>query len=88
MARYTSSNTTLTTPPPIVGMEVSARWKRTWKGEVVMTIVMPESVIDTELYVKTPREHIGIQMDPWMSCSWKRTWSSSHPPPIPRPRKR
>ena len=83
MARYTSSNTTLTTPPPIVGMEVSARWKRTWKGEVVMTIVMPESVIDTELYVKTPREHIGIQMDPWMSCSWKRTWSSSHPPQYP-----
>ena len=80
MARYTSSSTTLTTPPPIVGMEVSARWKRTWKGEVVMTIVMPESVIDTELYVKTPKEHISIQMDPWMSCSWKRTWSSSHPP--------
>ena len=36
-------------------MEVSARWKRTWKGEVVMTIVVPESVIDTELYVKTPK---------------------------------
>ena len=70
----------LTTPPPIVGMEVSARWKRTWKGEVIMTIVMPENVIDTEVYVKTSKEHIGLQMDPWMSCSWKRTWSSTHPP--------
>ena len=60
-------------PPPIVGMEVSARWKRTWKGEVIMTIVMPENVIDTEVYVKTSKEHIGLQMDPWISCSWKRT---------------
>ena len=81
MARYTSfQQCTLTTPPPIVGMEVSARWKRTWKGEVVMTIVMPANVIDTEVYVKTSKEHIGIQMDPWMSCSWKRTWSTTHPP--------
>ena len=52
-----------------------------------MTIVMPENVIDTEVYVKTSKEHIGIQMDPWMSCSWKRTWSSTHPL-TPRPRKR
>ena len=29
---------------------------------------------------RTPKEHVGIQMDPWMSCSWKRTWNSSHPP--------
>ena len=71
MARSSYSSNSLTTPPPIVGMEVSARWKRTWKGEVIMTIVMPENVIDTEVYVKTSKEHIGLQMDPWMSCSWK-----------------
>ena len=80
MARSSYSSNSLTTPPPIVGMEVSARWKRTWKGGVIMTIVMPENVIDTEVYVKTSKEHIGLQMDPWMSCSWKRTWSSTHPP--------
>ena len=80
MARSSYSSNPPTTPLPIVGMEVSARWKRTWKGEVIMTIVMPENVIDTEIYVKTSKEHIGIQMDPWMSCSWKRTWSSTHPP--------
>ena len=45
-----------------------------------MTIVMPENVIDTEVYVKTSKEHIGLQMHPWMPCSWKRTWSSTHPP--------
>ena len=45
-----------------------------------MTIIMPEDVIDTEVYVKTPKEHVGIQMDPWMSCSWKRTWNPAHPP--------
>ena len=41
-----------------------------------MTIIMPNDVVDTEVYVKTSKEHIGLQMDPWMSCSWKRTWSS------------
>ena len=66
--RSSYSNDLLTTPPPIVGMEVSARWKRTWKGEVIMTIIMPNDVMDTEVYVKTSKEHIGIQMDPWMSC--------------------
>ena len=45
-----------------------------------MTIVMPNDVVDTEVYVKTPRGHTGIQMDPWMSCTWRRTWSSTHPP--------
>ena len=81
MARQMNfSNELLTTPPPIVGTEVSARWKRTWKGEVVMTVIMPDDVVDTEVYVKTSKGHIGIQMDPWMSCSWKRNWSLTHPP--------
>ena len=87
MARSSYSSNSLTTPPPIVGMEVSARWKRTWKGEVIMTIVMPDDVVDTEVYVKTSKGHIGLQMDPWMSCSWKRNWSSTHPL-TPRPKKR
>ena len=78
--RSTFSNEMLTTPPPIVGTEVSARWKRTWKGEVIMTIIMPNDVVDTEVYIKTTKGHIGIQMDPWMSCSWKRNWSLTHPP--------
>ena len=82
-----SSNELLTTPPPIVGTDVSARWKRTWKGEVVMTVIMPDDVVDTEIYVKTSKGHIGIQMDPWMSCSWKRNWSLTHPPQHPDKRK-
>ena len=81
MARQMNfSNELLTTPPPIVDTDVSARWKRTWKREVVMTVILPDDVVDTELYVKTTKGHIGIQMDPWMSCSWKRNWSSAHPP--------
>ena len=77
---FTNSNELLTTPPPIVDADVSARWKRTWKREVVMTVILPDDVVDTELYVKTTRGHIGIQMDPWMSCSWKRNWSTVHSP--------
>ena len=82
MARHQRSSYndgSLTNPPPIVGMEVSARWKRAWKGEIIMTIVMPNDVVDTEVYVKTPRGHTGIQMNPWMPCTWRRTWSSTHP---------
>ena len=67
-------------PTPIVGMEVSARWKRTWKGEVIMTIIIPNDVVDTEVYIKTSRGHAGIKMDPWMSCTWRRTWNFTHPP--------
>ena len=66
-------------PPPIVGAEVSAIWKSTWKGEVIMTVVMPPDVVDTEVYVKTLRRHSGIQMGPQISSTW-RTWSFSHPP--------
>ena len=81
MARQMNfSSELLTTPPPIVDSDVSARWKRTWKREVVMTVILPDDVVDTELYVKTTKGHIGIQMDPWMSCSWKRNWSPAHPP--------
>ena len=86
-SRSSCSDDLLTTPPPIVGMEVSAQWKRTWKGEVIMTIIMPNDVVDTEVYVKASRGHTGFQMDPWMSCTWRRTWSSIHPL-TPRPRKR
>ena len=81
MARHNGfvfNDETLSTPPPIEGMEVSARWKRNWKGEVIMTVVMPHDVIDSEIYLKTPRGHTGIQMDPWISAAWRRTWSNSH----------
>ena len=46
-----------------------------------MTIIMPNDVVDTEVYVKTFRGHTGIQMDPWMPCTWRRNWTSTHPPP-------
>ena len=89
MARqgFSSKNESHTNPPPIVGLEVSASWKRNWKGEIIMTIVMPGDVVDTEVYVKTPRGHTGVQMDPWMSSIWRRTWSLTHPLTL-KPRKR
>ena len=83
MARHNGfvfNDETLSTPPPIEGIEVSAKWKRTWKGEVIMTVVMPHDVIYSEIYIKTLRGHTGIQMDPWFSSTWRRTWSNSHSP--------
>ena len=50
-----SSN--LTTPPAIQGPEVSATWRRTCRGEVLMTVQMPQDTVDSEVYVKTPRGH-------------------------------
>ena len=65
MARQMNfSNELLTTPPPIVGTDVSARWKRTWKREVVMTVILPDDVVDTEIYVKTTKGHIGYPDEP------------------------
>ena len=77
---FVYNDETLSPPPPIEGMEVSAKWKRSWKGEVIMTIVMPQDVIDSEIYIKTLRGHTGLQMDPWLSSTWRRTWSDSHSP--------
>ena len=65
-------NASLKTPPSIDGTEVSAKWNRTYNGEVIMTIRMPMDTVDSEVYIKTPRGHSGIQMDPWMSSTWMR----------------
>ena len=70
----------LKSPPSIYGAEVSAEWKRTYKGEVIMTVRMPSDTVDSEVYIKTPRGHSGIQMDPWMSSTWRKKWSTHHTP--------
>ena len=67
-------------PPAVHGYEVTAHWRRTHKGEVLMTVKMPKHTVDTELYVKTSKGHSGIVMDPWTSFCWRKTWSRQHTP--------
>ena len=50
----------LKTPPSIAGEEVSAKWRRTYSGEVIMTVRMPYDTVDSEIYIKTPRGHSSI----------------------------
>ena len=59
---------------------MSAEWKRTRKGEVTMTVRMPLEAVDSEIYIKTPRGHSGISMDPWTSSTWSKKWSTYHTP--------
>ena len=66
--------------PSIYGVEVSAEWKRTRKGEVIMIVRMPHDAVDSEVYIKTPRGHSGILMDPWTSSTWRKKWSNYHTP--------
>ena len=73
-----SSN--LTTPPAIQGPEVSATWRRTCRGEVLMTVWMPQDTVDSEVYVKTPRGHSAVTMDPWTSSTWRKPWNKYHTP--------
>ena len=73
-----SSN--LTTPPAIQGPEVSATWRRTCRGEVLMTVQMPQDTVDSEVYVKTPRGHSAVTMDPWTSSTWRKPWNKYHTP--------
>ena len=70
----------LTTPPAIQGPEVSASWKRTSRGDVLMTVQMPEDTVDSEVYVKTPRGHSAVNMDPWTSSTWRKPWNKHHTP--------
>ena len=72
-----SSN--LITPPAIQGPEVSATW-RTCRGEVLMTVQMPQDTVDFEVYVKTPRGHSAVTMDPWTSSTWRKPWNKYHTP--------
>ena len=81
MARQMNfSNELLTTPPPIVDTDVSARWKRTWKREVVMTVILPDDVVDTELYVKTTRGHIRDPNGPLDVLLLEKELEPSPPP--------
>lgn len=43
-----------------------------------MTVKMPHDAVDTEVYVKTMRGHSGIQMDPWIYSTWRKTWDDRH----------
>ena len=70
----------LTTPPAIQGPEVSATWRRTSKGDVLMTLQMPQDTVDSEVYVKTPRGHSAVTMDPWTSSTWRKPWNKHHTP--------
>ena len=70
----------LKTPPSITGEEVLARWKRTYSGEVIMTVRMSHDTVDSKVYIKTPRGHSSIQMDPWMASTWKRNWTTQYTP--------
>ena len=70
----------LTTPPAIQGPEVSASWRRTSRGDVLMTVWMPQDTVDSEVYVKTPRGHSAVNLDPWTSSTWRKPWNKYHTP--------
>ena len=70
----------LTTPPAIQGPEVSASWRRTSRGDVLMTVQMPQDMVDSEVYVKTPRGHSAVNLDPWTSSTWRKPWNKYHTP--------
>ena len=79
-SEHTFGYEVLNSPPSIYGTEVSAEWKRTRKGEVIMTVRMPHDAVDSEVYIKTSRGHLGILMDPWTSSTWRKKWSNYHTP--------
>ena len=70
----------LTTPPAIQGPEVSASWRRTSRGDVLMTVWMPQDTVDSEVYIKTPRGHSAVNIDPWTSSTWRKPWNKHHTP--------
>ena len=77
-SEHTFGYEVLNSPPSIYGTEVSAEWKRTRKGEVIMTGRMPHDAVDSEVYIITFRGHSGISMDPWASLTWRKTWNNYH----------
>ena len=45
-----------------------------------MTVQMPQDTVDSEVYVKTPRGHSAVNMDPWTSSTWRKPWNKHHTP--------
>ena len=76
----TYRNCSSLTTPAIQGPEVSASWKRTSRGDVLMTVQMPQVTVNSEVYVKTPRGHSAVNMDPWTSSTWRKPWNKHHTP--------
>ena len=44
-----------------------------------MTVQMPQDMVDSEVYVKTPRGHSAVNLDPWTSL-WRKPWNKHHTP--------
>ena len=45
-----------------------------------MTVQMPQDTVNSEVYVKTPRGHSAVNMDPWTSSTWRKPWNKHHTP--------
>ena len=43
-----------------------------------MTVWMPQGTVNSEVYVKTPRGHSAVNMDPWTSSTWRKPWNKHH----------
>ena len=43
-----------------------------------MTVQMPQDTVDSEVYVKTPRGHSAVNLDPWTSSTWRKPWNKYH----------
>ena len=72
----------LSSPPSIYGAEVSAEWKRSRDGDVIMTLKMPYDTVDTEV----TEVHKNTKRPLWnpdgslISSTWRKIWSYHHVP--------
>ena len=64
--------------PPSMELKCQLNGRGTRKGEVIMIVRMPLDATDSEIYIKTPRGHSGISMEPWTSSTWSKKWSTYH----------
>ena len=46
----------------------------------MISLKVPQDIVDVELFVKMTKGHFGILMDPWSSSSWRKYWSQQHTP--------
>ena len=45
-----------------------------------MTVQMPQDTVNSEVYVKAPRGHSAVNMDPLTSSTWRKPWNKHHTP--------
>ena len=67
-------------PPAIPRTRSVSNLEKNMQGRSPHDSPDAQDTVDSEVYVKTPRGHSAVTMDPWTSSTWRKPWNKYHTP--------